>query len=132
MELTEAQGRELKRIVERYDLNLVVLFGSRSRGRVHGASDTDLAVRGKSPFDVMQLAELAREFDAVFPESEVCDVRQAPPVLLAAIARDGISLHQQGPHDFALFKISAFNQFWDFMPTLKRLREETRRDMGNW
>jgi len=75
----------------RKDVELVLLFGSRARGRFRPDSDVDVAYLGK---DVDPL-ELAYHLGlAVHLEVEAVDIHGAGYPLLMALLRDGMVLHE--------------------------------------
>jgi predicted nucleotidyltransferase len=41
----EVNSQKLAEIAQRYDLDLVIVFGSQARGQAHPGSDIDVAVR---------------------------------------------------------------------------------------
>lgn len=114
---------KVNQLAAKHRLNLVVLYGSRAKNRAHRLSDTDLAVRAVRPLSLKKILQLSVEFDQLlaalgFLNCQAVDIRTAPPLLLAAIAKDGKVLYQSKQSDFALFKISAINQFLDIKPWL--------------
>jgi predicted nucleotidyltransferase len=86
------RAHSLPRIAERFGLELIVLFGSRPRGRARRESDTDMAVlsrpgRSLSAARHMDLAEtLARALRA--PEGiDLVRLNRASPLLHFEVAR---------------------------------------------
>ena len=115
---------ELVKIAESYHLDLVVLYGSRARGSATDESDTDIAVRADRPLLPDEKLELSRQFDALFSNSEVCDLKTAPPLLLAAVSQDGKAIYQKSPSLFAEFKLYAMKEYIEFKPMLEKLRQK--------
>jgi len=79
----------------RQDVHLVVLFGSRARGRARPDSDVDLGVQGEN----LDLLALARDLSlATHHEVDVVDLgRDLGYPLLNAIARDAVWVHKGRP-----------------------------------
>jgi uncharacterized protein len=114
-------------IAKAFGLNLIIMYGSRARGQARSTSDTDIAVRSSQVIPMEQQFVIAQALDKVYPEVEVCDVRQASPLLLAAIAQDAKLLFEAKPSSFEEFKIFAYNQYLDYKPVLDKQRELNRK-----
>lgn len=107
-------------LVERPEVELALLFGSRARGLARAASDVDVAVEGEN---VDRLA-LARDLSAAAGlEVEVVDLRRAGYPLLKALLRDGVVLHQGRPHAEAEFRTRAILQTETDRPWYERMRD---------
>jgi uncharacterized protein len=120
MQLNPEQKKLIQEIAIRYELLLIVLFGSRAKKLNHGESDTDIAVKSKKILNGEYILKLEDEFDSIFPRSEVVDIRTAPVLLLANIANDGICLFEKNDGLFVEFKISSINQYIEYKPVLNR------------
>lgn len=116
-------------LIKKYDIELMVMFGSRARGESREDSDTDIAVRAVRELSPEAVLALAAELDKVFQNVDLCDVRKASPLLLGAIGNDAKLLYQAHDSLFEEFKIFAWNQYMDFKPHLDRMRERTRREI---
>ena len=126
MEILPTQISAVENLAQKYGLDLVILFGSCSTGRVHAESDTDIAVRARRVLNLDEQMEIAREFEHFFKEVDLCDIRRASPLLLAAIAHDAKLLFQSQPLIFEEFKIFAANQYIDYRPVLDRIAKRNR------
>jgi len=117
------------KLIKDFDLDLVVMFGSRARGEPRSDSDTDIAVRSVRELSRDEELTLAAELDKIYPNVDLCDTRKASPLLLGAIGNDAKLLYQARESLFEEFKIFAWNQYMDFKPHLDRLRERTRQEI---
>lgn len=95
MEKTGIKPQVLAEIIElaqKYNLNKVILFGSRARGDFHRVSDIDLAVTGgniaRFALDVEEETSTLLKFDVVNLDFSV------QPELLEAIDREGILIYE--------------------------------------
>lgn len=95
MEKTGIKPQVLAEIIElaqKYNLNKVILFGSRARGDFHRVSDIDLAVTGgniaRFALDVEEETSTLLKFDVVNLDLSV------QPELLEAIDREGIVIYE--------------------------------------
>jgi predicted nucleotidyltransferase len=105
------------------DYRLVVLFGSAARGDA-APSDVDVAVLAR---DVVDVIDCAARFSALLPgvRVDIVDLRRANPVLLMAVAREGISLFDASGSDFAEFSSLAMRRYAD----TKKYRDAVRDDL---
>ena len=126
MVITNQTRKQCADLAHKYDLLLIVLYGSLAKGKTHTESDTDIAVKARCRVSLEKRLFLAREFDRIFPNTEVVDIRDASPLYLAAIAQAGVPLFERQRADFAEFVIYARNQFIDFLPYLNKLKERNR------
>ena len=84
---------EIVSIAQKYDLNKVILFGSRARGDYKLKSDIDLAVNGGDcigfALDVQELTSTLLFFDVVNLDGTV------QKELLNAIEKEGICIYEK-------------------------------------
>jgi predicted nucleotidyltransferase len=120
------------------DLDLVVLFGSRAKGRAISGSDWDLGVRfgpgsAASPADPMRLYRLDWELAAALGCSsdavDVVDLDQASYLLQRVVAEDGQPLFERRPGLFGSFCSRAIRQWADWQRRQQKLAAE-RRQVG--
>jgi predicted nucleotidyltransferase len=73
----------LEDIATKYQLDLILLFGSRATGDVHAESDVDIAVYGKEIFSETAKIQLMYELCGVFHTDnlDLVDLRTAPVLL---------------------------------------------------
>lgn len=130
MKLSHAQKLKLKELAKAFGLELVILYGSQARGNVHPESDIDLAVRGRKLLTFKRKLRLATRFDSIMKgDCDLCDLRGASPLTLAAVAKDGLLLFESKPGNFSRFKLSAINQYLDFRPWFDSRRRKNAADL---
>lgn len=120
---------EIEQFAKEHNLDLIIIFGSQARGQGREDSDVDIAVRASTPLSLEQRLELSGKLDQYFPKVEIADLRQASPLLLAAIARDGKPLYEKVKGKFQEFILYAKNMYFDFKPALDRLKEQTKKEI---
>lgn len=107
----------------RPEVELALLFGSRARqeGEPPGAgADVDVAVEGEG---IDRLA-LARELsEAAGVEVEVVELTAAGYVLLRALVRDGLVIHEGRPHAEARFRTRTLLLTELDRPFMERMRD---------
>ena len=85
---------EIIELAKKYNLNKVILFGSRARGDFQRASDIDLAVSGGNipmfALDVEEETSTLLQFDIIDLDKDLQDN------LLKSIREEGIVLYKKG------------------------------------
>jgi predicted nucleotidyltransferase len=111
-----ADKESLSAIAHRYNLDLIVIFGSQVRGRDVSGSDVDVAVRfvrrewGNVDLELDLLGDLG---EAIEGDLDVAFLNGAAPLLLYQVACTGVPLYEQTPGDFALFQSYAARRYYD-------------------
>jgi len=119
---------KLKKVARRYDLDLIVLFGSRAKGRARRSSDVDVAVRalrrrwGDADWELNLAADLAAALESS-GELDLVFLNGANPVLLFEVASDGVPVFEAEPAGFAQFRSYAARRYDDN----RKWRERRRR-----
>jgi len=124
---------KLKRVARRYQLDLIVLFGSQAKGRTRKGSDVDVAVRarrrrwGDANWELGLVSDLAAALESS-GEVDVAFLNGADPVLLFEVASDGIPLFEAEPAGFAQFCSYAARRYEDNRKWFERRRryQETK------
>jgi predicted nucleotidyltransferase len=107
-------------------LRLVVLFGSVARADPAPA-DIDLGLLGNGPLDLL---DAANRFTRALGTNaiDVVDLRRANPVLLMAVAREGIPLFDETGIGFGEFSSLAMRRYAD----TKKFRDAVREDLRDY
>lgn len=114
-----------ERVGQELECRLVVLFGSAARGEARRPEDVDLAILGTGPLDAVAVTNrFIRELG--IQDVDVSDLRRADPLLLAAVARDGVPLYEARPGEFARFHSLALRRYFDTRKFRDAEREEIR------
>jgi predicted nucleotidyltransferase len=104
----------IEKIAEKYELKIVVLYGSQATGKAKADSDIDIAILGKRRIDFDKHVELINEFTTLFQADEV-DVKllhNTNPLFRYEVMRDGILLYG-ADYDFVSFGAFAFRDYMD-------------------
>ena len=114
---------DLTAIAEKYDLNLLVVFGSHGTERQTRSSDVDLGFCSDSVLAPEHMLELMTDLSVYFQKSEVdlVDLDRAVPLLAYEIACKGRILHER-KNAFLLFKLKASARYAD----TRHLREQRK------
>ena len=104
-------------------LELLLLFGSRSRGDAQPGSDWDLGYLAADPFDLTRLLGAVVEIVSS-DRVDLVDLRRASGLLRYRAARDGLPVYEARPRLAEQFCFEAV-QFWcDAAPVLRRGYDE--------
>lgn len=122
MKLAEKQKQKIAEIAEKYQLKLVLLFGSQSSGRIHKESDFDIAYLPTKNLKFDEENYLNYEFTNIFQNDRVdtVDIRKAPPLLLYAIFQNCLVLFKEDDLVFPVYKAYAFKKYIEARPFLEK------------
>ena len=91
--------RKIKDIVKKYNLELVLLFGSSASGNINAGSDIDIAVYGKHILSEKEKIALILEFSNIFytDKIDIIDIKTASPLLKKEIFKCYRILYRETP-----------------------------------
>lgn len=124
-------------------LELVVLFGSRVKGRAVPRSDVDIAVSrplqprpgpreaGHDELDFRVIGELEAAFAGTLGELDVTVLNGANPLIQYEVAKTGIPLFERAPGSFAKFQSYAARRFDDNRRHFEAQSRYLRRKYGH-
>lgn len=95
MDLPEKVVAGIRELAEAYDVQRVVLFGSRARGDNHPKSDVDLAVYGCADFTNFSLDVDEKVWTLLMFDILDMDSYDYSQELLQEIARDGVTIYEK-------------------------------------
>lgn len=115
MPIAESICQVLQPFLARHPVQLLVLFGSYSRGQAGPHSDIDLGVMLDAPFDTWKVSN---EIMALLNsgDADLIDLRRANPLLAMAIATHGQVLFERTPGLFHQFQSLAARRYADSAP----------------
>jgi len=127
LKLTKKQKLEIEEVAQKYDLKLILLFGSQASGKTHKKSDADIALifdekkRKDLPLDD-QLSIFAALSRVIIKNLDISVVNHANPLLLKQIYFSSQLLFGS-EKDYYNFRLYAFNRFNDYAPYFVREAE---------
>jgi predicted nucleotidyltransferase len=125
-----ANKAELQKLCNEFDIELLVAFGSVSRGDEHDKSDIDLAYAREARLGLQLQSELSQRIrettDLPGREIDLIWLTEADPLHLRKISEDA-ALLVGSERRFQQFKHRAFHKYSDFKPYLDREKETTAR-----
>lgn len=118
IEIDEKLISNVGKIAIKYGLDLVLLFGSQSNGRIHKESDVDVAYLSNRSLDFEQEYRLNYEFTNVFRHDRVdtVDLKKAKPLLMYAIFQHPKILFQTDSQTFFHYRAYAFKKYVEAKP----------------
>ena len=132
MKITKQQNLKLIKIFKKYQLKLIVLFGSFASGKNHKDSDVDLAVLGFEKISFEKQLKLINEFSQIFEqEVDLTIINNVNPLLGFQISKNSLLL-VGSQQDFVKFKLRAFHAFIDYAPYFKIERELNKRIINSY
>ncbi|MBI2577933.1 MAG: nucleotidyltransferase domain-containing protein [Candidatus Wildermuthbacteria bacterium] len=121
MELIEKQRKKLQEIAQRYELELVLLFGSRVKGKLHKESDYDVAYISRQDLDLEEEGKLITDLLLIIHPSDerlinLVNVRKATALLLYDMTSRCRVLYERTPGIFARLQAYAFKKYVESKP----------------
>lgn len=131
MEIDVTKEKLMLDVAQKYDLRLVLLFGSRVEGKqLHKESDFDVAYLSKRKLDLMEEARMMTEMAPYFHSDNIdlVNLRNAPPLLYYAVFDKCQVLFAEDELLFPTLRIYAFRKFVEMQPIyelkFQRLKEK--------
>jgi len=113
-----AVGQKLKiaKIAKKFQLKLIIIFGSFANGKNRKDSDLDVAVLGAKEVTFKEQIDLTGELSRLLNEDvDLSVLNKANPLLLFEASKNSILLYGQR-QEFLKFKLYAFNAYHDYAP----------------
>lgn len=113
MENLDKIKEKAEKLARKYNLDLLVLFGSRVSGKIHKDSDYDIGYisnRSKSLEEKIKM-EFEVSEDLRIGKIDLVDLKKASPLLMKNVANNSILLYQKESTLYARFKIYALKLF---------------------
>jgi len=116
MEITKDQKLKIAKIAKKFQLKLVVIFGSFANGVTRGDSDLDVAILGLKAVSFGRQINLIGEFSRIFNKNiDLSVLNNANPLLIFQVSKNSILLYGSR-EEFSKFKLYAFNAYNDYAP----------------
>ncbi len=127
--ITKEQKEKIAAVAKKYNLKLVLLFGSAVSGLTHAKSDLDIAVlASRVAWDVYSglVEALSEALEVEFERIDLSFIRGADPLFLKRIS-DNFQVLYGDAGAAAEFRIQAFHRYEDYRPYLRQEKEAVRR-----
>jgi len=116
MEITKDQKLKIAKIAKKFQLKLIVIFGSFVGGKNRKDSDLDIAVLGLREVSFKEQISLINELSRIFNKNiDLSVLNKANPLLLFQASKNPILLYGSR-EEFLKFKLYAFKAYNDYAP----------------
>lgn len=116
MEITSKQQKRIEEIAKKYDLKMILLFGSQVSGRTHKESDVDIAVLPEKNLTFEQEVFLNTDLIHVLGNVDLTNLRKAPPLLMKEIIENYKILYEKEENVFNAFYSYALHRYFEAKP----------------
>lgn len=115
MEKLNLNEKILAKLTQKYNIALLILFGSLSKNKNNEHSDIDLGIYLQEKISDKKEADLLVDFINLFQTDylDISILNYSSPLLLFEVAKDGILLFESAKGTFISFKLKAFKQYWE-------------------
>ena len=115
--LSPKQKQEVGKIGRKYNLKMILLYGSYATSKIKSSSDLDIAVLGKKPIKMDELLEIHSDLADIFGDSrerelDLKSLHDVDPFFRFEVMRYGVLLYGSLA-DYYSFKAYAFRDFQD-------------------
>lgn len=123
----------IKKIAQKYKLELILLFGSQFSGKTYKGSDFDIAYLSRNDLDLAKEARLIIELSPIFKSENIdlVNLRKSSPLLLYAITQKCQVIYAKNPLIFPTIRAYAFKKYIETKPfyemKFRKLQEKIKR-----
>lgn len=124
IKITEKKIKYIKKIAQKYSLELLLLFGSQVTGKTHKESDFDFGYLSLRRLNLDQEGRLINNLLFLVENYDerainLVNVRKATPLLLYAMTSRAQLLYERKPETFAALRACAFKKYVETKPLYK-------------
>lgn len=135
MKIAKEQKLKIAKIARKFQLKLIIIFGSFANGKNRDDSDLDIAVLSLKEVFFKEQVSLINELSAVFSKNvDLSVLNKANPLLLFQASKNSVLLYGE-EEEFLKFKLYAFNVYNDYAPYFameKSLNKKIINAYVNW
>lgn len=128
-EIDNKKEKLMRDIAQKYDLRLVLLFGSRVDGKhLRKESDFDVAYLNKRKLDLMEEARMVTEMTPYFHSENIdlVNLKNASPLLCYVVFDKCRVLYQEDELLFPTLRVYAFRKFVEMRPIYELKHQRIR------
>jgi predicted nucleotidyltransferase len=122
--LTFEQKETIAQIAQKYELQLILLFGSYASGKTHSKSDIDIAIKTKENFNFRLYSLILNELQRIFniEKIDLSFINHADPLFLSHICKTAKLLFGK-KQDLDELKMYAFRRYVEHKPYFRMEKE---------
>lgn len=124
----------IKKLAKKYDLTLVVLFGSQVTGETHKESDVDVAYLSDEKLSFDEEVLLNTDLTEIFRNDKVSlvNLKTASPLLLKQIVTTAVVLYEKESHLFIEMFLYALRMYEEAEPLFDLRRHYLERKIREY
>ena len=132
MEISEKQQKRINELAKKYQLKLILLFGSRATGKTHKESDYDVAYLPSGNLSYDEETDINLQFIGIFSHDRIdtVDLRKANPLLLYGIFKNCQILFAEDDLIFYRYRVYILKKYIEAEPyyeqKYKKLKEKIK------
>lgn len=113
MDINEKQNQKIIELAGKYELKLILLFGSRASGHARQDSDIDLAYFSSKNLSFEEENIINMEFCNTFQTDMVdtVNLKTAHPLLLNQILENNKIIFEESPIYYSIFEVSTLQKY---------------------
>lgn len=129
MDISEKQTQKIMELAEKYELKLILLFGSRASGHARLDSDIDLAYLSSKNLSFEEENIINMEFCNVFQTDMVdtVNLKMAHPLLLNQILENNKIIFEESPVYYSIFEASTLQKYKEADPLFDMRSEQLKK-----
>lgn len=124
----EIPDQKIKKLARKFNLSLILLFGSQASGKTHSESDVDLAILPKDELSAKKEIGLNTEFCNLLKTDRVdtVNLKKASPLLLKQVLDNCKILFQKNPQVFSRFEARTLRKYQEAKPLFEMRHEKLK------
>lgn len=116
MKITRAQKIELKKVSEKYNIKLMLVFGSVATGNDRADSDMDIGILFEKEIDFSGHLRVQGELQNIFQKKiDIAILNHANPLLMSEVSKNPILLYGD-KKELLKFRLYSFHRYNDYAP----------------
>ncbi|MEK7102817.1 MAG: nucleotidyltransferase domain-containing protein [Patescibacteria group bacterium] len=116
MKISKQQRIAIRKVAEKNDLQLVLLFGSQVRGGVHAESDVDVAILPKKQLSGVRENTIAGNLMDILGDVDLTNLRTAGPLLMKQVFDNAQVLYEANGIIFDTYYVYAVRRYAEAKP----------------
>lgn len=115
VQINSSNKKSIKKIGDKYNLSLILVFGSQAKGEKHQNSDLDIGVLAEREFDFEEYSRLYSDLSEVFGNQNVdlVLINHADPLFLKQIL-ENCQIFYGSKKTLAELKLYSFKRYCDY------------------
>ena len=126
MVLTLIEKQRIKEIAEKYNVKLMLLFGSQISGKMDEESDVDIAILPEKTLSFSEETKLATDLANISGNLDITNMRKSSPLLLKEIIENCEVLYEKSKNEFERLEVYALQRYAEAKPIFELHKERVK------